>query len=198
MTLRLACSLLGLLLLAGSLRAEPMIQLSSPDDLSNINPGQTVTIQVGVTGLTASESIWSLDVPVTFNPSMFSTPFNLAAGSIVPPSADPNDFMGQVAPGLAQGTFAPLNFGADVISDNGTFYSFQVTALSAGRSTFEIGSGASGTSPDAEFFTFTPGAANSLDAVTTPEPGSLAAVCISFAVAAGFARRKIYQALRPS
>lgn len=198
MTFRFACSLLGLLLWAGSLSAEPMIQLSSPDDLSNINPGQTVIIQVDVTGLTAGESIWSLDVPVTFNPAMFSTPFNLMAGSIVPPPSDPNDFMGQVAPGLAQGTFLPLNFGADVISNNGTFYSFQVTALQAGRSTFEIGSGAGATSPDAPNFSFTPGAANRLDAVTTPEPGSLAAVCISCAVAAGFARRKIFKAMRPS
>ncbi len=167
--------------------AEPMINLSSPDNLQNINPGQTVTIAVGVTGL-QGESLEYLYVPVGYDDSMFSTPFNFVRGEIVPLTSSSLDFMTFDALGLAEGVFAPLDFN-DTIGSNGTFFTFQVTALGPGRSSFRVLDGVSAVSSDAPFLSFTP-AANQLDTVTTPEPSSLILACISIAAGIGFARRK--------
>ena len=107
------------------------LELSSSDDLLNLQVGDTATIDVSLAGLDTAggQELVTLSGSVKFPASLLGTPFNITPGLIIPnPLADPFDFQTVEDPGQADATF--LTFSVDSathITTNGVFFSFDVT-----------------------------------------------------------------------
>ncbi len=116
------------------------LELSSPDDLLDLSVGQTATVEMSLTGLdtAAGEQLVSLAGSVLFPSSILGTPANITAGPIIPdPLSDPFDFQVFDAPGQADATFLTFNVDAtEHITDNGVFFTFEVTSGSVGSGVF--------------------------------------------------------------
>jgi hypothetical protein len=116
------------------------LNLSSPSNLSTLIVGQTVQVNVSLTGLGTGEKLVSLTSGVDFPSALLGTPTGAAAGAIVPnPLADPLDFQTTFNPGQADAVFATFSTAASKqIIANGLLYSFQVTAQSPGSGAVEF------------------------------------------------------------
>jgi hypothetical protein len=95
-------------------------------DLRNLVVGETVTIQVQLVGLDGLE-LSSLGAGIEFSDAHFGAPQNAAPGSIVP---EPTDLILTALPGLMDSQF--FAFGGSNIASEGDFFSFDLTAQSAG------------------------------------------------------------------
>lgn len=120
---------------AASAQAAPTLTLSSPDP-AVISIGQTIRVNVNLGGLNGGQ-LEFLAAGVQIDETLFSAPARIQAGPIVP---DPElSFVGEASPGFADGIFETLGEGAsDRITGNGQFFSFELTALSAGSGEFSL------------------------------------------------------------
>ena len=127
------------ILAAQTCSAAISLSLSSPDDLNSVMLGQTVTVNVGLSGLAAGDELDFLAATIGYNPARFGVP-SISPGAILPnPLDNPLDFVTFAGPGIADGSF--LTFGvtsADRITGNGVFFSFAVMATSPGAGSFEF------------------------------------------------------------
>ncbi len=137
---------LGTLLLLSVLtargEADLLLTLSStPANLSSLNVGQTIEIQVSLSGLgdVGNPSQLSyLGADVGFSPVLFSTPFAVTPGALVP---DPLvSFTAVTTTGLGGAIFDNILLPPPlpVITSDGVFFTFQVTALSTGSGVFSL------------------------------------------------------------
>ena len=166
----------GLILTAGVSGASAAdVVLSSPDNLSAVAIGQTVTINVSLANL-AGDSYSTLLVPTTAPNALFAIAGDPTAGAIVP---TPDDFFGAAqengpATILEDATYA--SSGSDITAP-GVLFSFRVTADAAGTGFFGFSEAPSGFTSDFSDATLTPG--NPLAVTVVPEPataGGLAAL----------------------
>jgi hypothetical protein len=173
-----------------------VVSLTSPDDLGSISVGQSVTIDLLLSGVAANGPLDSLGATVEIQPagsgSLFDVPV-ITAGSVIP-SLD--GFLTAPASGTADATFDDLFTSSGTpISADGTFYSFSVEALAAGSGTFALTftSGFAGFdpvpvdngTPAGLAFTISP-----TQPIATPEPYSITLVAAFAASAAiGCTRR---------
>jgi hypothetical protein len=128
-------ALLGFLRVTAAADAGPMLSLSSTaPDLTNLTPGQTVTIRLDLAGLAAGDNLDFLAAAVSYDSTLLGPP-TIAPGGALP---DPAGFLSSAAPGLADGTY-DVFFGAypPIVAD-GVFYSFDVQALMAGSGSFSF------------------------------------------------------------
>jgi len=114
------------------------LSLSSLDDLSSIQVGETVTIEVDLSGLdeAAGEQLVSLTASVLFPNSLLGTPTAIVAGSIVP---NPGDLLVFPDPGQADAFFVTFSANQiDHITSNGQFFTFDVVAQTIGADAFSF------------------------------------------------------------
>jgi hypothetical protein len=189
--------LTGLLLLgpAAGGRAEFLLTLSSPDNLSSVHVGQTVHVNVTLSGVATGGPLDSLGATVQISPgasmALFSIP-SISAGPIVPSGGG---FMTAPQVGIADATYDDLfNSTNHPISTDGVFYSFSLVAASPGSGTFGFTflSGFQGFdsvpvsngTPNGLAFTISPAAS------AVPEPSSLVLACSAAFAAVGCAWRR--------
>lgn len=131
------------MLISAQANAALLVNLSSPDDLTNLTVGQTVTIDVSITGVPAS-GLAALVVEFLGPPSIFSTPVDsdLTTGSIVP---DASDFLPQVLaanpptePNFVASGLYLQGFGGGAIVSDGVFYSVKLKVAGEGTGQLEI------------------------------------------------------------
>lgn len=119
--------------------AAPILTLSStPANLTNLTPGQVITVHVELTGLT--DPLAFLGVTVGYDGNLLSGPI-IAPGPIVP-NADADHFLTAAFPGIADASYdanPPAGTPDNPITGNGVFFSFDVTVLARGSGTFTFG-----------------------------------------------------------
>lgn len=115
---------------AGGASAQPMLQLSSPSNLGNLRVGDTVRIDVDLTGAMSPAQLELLAGVVDFDPAVFGEPVGITAGPIVP---NANSFGGFVDAGSAAGLFESLDGDAGGrIGGSGRFFSFDLNVAAPG------------------------------------------------------------------
>ncbi len=128
-----------LLVLATYAKAGFVLSLSSElADLNDLHPGQTITLDVILSGLT-SEQVGYLAGTVEFNSSLLGVPTTPTPGAIVPDSS--GFFSDSFVNGSTGGADAFYDFLIDSsapITENGIFFSFQVTAQAVGSGTIDF------------------------------------------------------------
>lgn len=142
--MRLTCctTLLLLLGLATPSQADLLLTLASnPADLSALSVGQTIEIQVSLSGLGDSGNptqLSSLTADVSFPVGIFGSPLSVTEGGIVP--SPTQTFTAVSTSGTAGGIFDNIFLPSPgpVIDSNGLFFTFQVTALAAGSGVFSL------------------------------------------------------------
>jgi hypothetical protein len=120
--------------------AAPIVFFSSPDDLSDIQIGQIVTIRVELSGLPAGDELESLAATVQFDGAKLGAPVAITPGPILPnPLNDPLDFVTASGYGLADGNFLTSgSTSAYRVTGNGVFYTFTLSAQTAGAGQIEF------------------------------------------------------------
>lgn len=129
----LALAVAVLALAASPGLAAPMVSFSTvPPSLIHIHVGDTVTIQVNLSGLNPGDTVDSLFVQANIKPitGMVSAPTLPTPGPIVPSPA--TEFTPMNGPAFASGMFTDFNPPMTPITMNGLFFSFNVTALTPG------------------------------------------------------------------
>ena len=166
-------------------RADLMLSISSPDDLSDLTVGQEFLIQVSLSGLT-TEELDSLAVDVVVDEAGFSNPSTPLAGAIVPSPADNFDPFSFADPDLVTGAFL-LESGVTGIDTNGVFFVFTMAVAEVGSGTigFDPGSALAITTSD-EFLEIIEGAAVPYTAI--PEPMTIS--ILGFAMIGWLRRRR--------
>jgi hypothetical protein len=171
----LAAAVLGTMAsMAGRARGDLVLTMSveGGGDLTNLTVGQTETIDVTLSGLVAPTNLSFLNQFIFFSDPTVLSATTPVAGSIVPnPGGDFTSSGGSGASGVFVGNSTNL------ITTNGIFFSFQVTALKAGSGTltnnFDSAEDSKGT-------TVPLGAINPLSyhvtSVVAPEPSTLAMI----------------------
>ena len=143
-------------------------------DLLKLKTGQTFTVDVVLSGLQSNKELNYLAGTVLFNGSLLGSASNVTAGAIV---RDPNGFTGFGLTGLADANYdVGFTSSGRRIATNGTLYSFNVTAQSAGSGFFELdASSLAARDPTNAFLQIDPGAAlpyTITDTRVVPEPSS--------------------------
>ena len=113
------------------------LTFDSPDDLSMLSVGETFTVNVLLSDLDAGQELAALDA-TTFGPDdLLVAPDMVTPGSIVPSPAD--TFLGN-ADSDGQFVFADGFFFAlfDGITDEGTFFSFDLTPEAVGSGVIDF------------------------------------------------------------
>jgi hypothetical protein len=207
-----ASILAGLLLLTPVIHAGPTVFLSSPENLSNLNVGEVVTIDVNLKGLPANDFIFNLNTKVLFSSSLFqaipdptsssgltavvapgSVFYNFADG----PSQVANfDYQsaayGGLAAGSANGVFAQSpNTNSGAIGLNGLYYSFTLKAIAAGSGSilFDPTPGANQYAADDTGFNYAPLpnlGSLPITISSVPEPSSLVLGVVASLAGLGF------------
>jgi len=183
--------IVALLIPFASASAQPALTLQAP---STVMQGETLTVNVVLSGLQAGEQLDSLAATVNLTGAFSASPV-IATGSIIP---DPLDDSGDVAltadSGLADYSF--LTFGIDSvdhISDNGLFFSFDIDANTLGSGAVEFDF------VDATFFnasdpnnptpaSLSTGASLNINVVAIPEPTTAVLVLLAFGTLFGLRR----------
>jgi hypothetical protein len=146
------------ILMSSAANAGPTVALSSPNDLSHLSVGQTVEIDVTLSGLPANDFIFNLNTRVLFPSSLLQaipdpTSTSGLTAVVAPGSVFDNNVQGplQIAnfnyqgvkpdglpdssltSGAATGIFSQFpNTNSGAIGLNGLYYSFLVKAISPG------------------------------------------------------------------
>lgn len=137
--IRLAFSLVFFLFGLSHLPAAPiLVSLSSPDDLSNLTVGQTVTINVNVSNFAADDMVNLLSADVLVPASSFGVPTLPVPGAAVP---DAGGSLLVVIPGphVASVTYDDLIVPSSPMTADGVFFSFmmEVTGIGSGQIQFD-------------------------------------------------------------
>ena len=158
------------LISAGTANAADVV-LSSPNNLSAVSIGQTVTINVSLANLNG-DTYSTLLVPAAAPNALFAAAGDPTAGAIVPSSDDffgVADDMGDPSILFEDGAFEST--GGDVTAP-GVLFSFQVTADTAGSGFFTFSEAPSGFLSDRTTeATLTPGGPLAVT-VVVPEPAT--------------------------
>jgi len=122
-------SILLTLILTSVASAQPVINLSS-SGLSTLRVGDTATVDVMLSGLSAGDMLDLLAAEVGFDALHFGTP-SVTSGGIIP---DVAGFESDEFADLAGATFESLDTTSttDMITAEGVFFSFDFTAISSG------------------------------------------------------------------
>lgn len=105
-------------------------------DFGNLSVGQTVTVDVVLSGLGPADELGYLAATVGFNSTLLGTAFNVTPGAIVP---DALAFIGSGFSGVADGNYDFLFSAGNLpLTTNGVFFSLNVTGQSAGSGTFDF------------------------------------------------------------
>ncbi|MGO9921254.1 MAG: PEP-CTERM sorting domain-containing protein [Isosphaeraceae bacterium] len=108
-------------------RADLILSISSPTDLSNLAVGATAMFDISVTG-TAADAPGYLSASIQYDPSVFGNP-SVLAGPIVP---DVSGFDSSgTGGGTATASYDDSIFGTPAITTDGLFYSFTLLRLAA-------------------------------------------------------------------
>lgn len=108
-------------------KADLILSLSSPDDLSHFAVGTTATFEVSVSG-TAADPPGFLSASIQVDPSVLGSP-SVTAGSIVP---DLSGFdSSATGGGTVSASYDDSIFGTAPITSDGVFYSFTLTRIDA-------------------------------------------------------------------
>src|SRR5205823_7657882 len=103
---RVALIAIALLAIAQPARADLLLTVtedaSSTADLNALTPGQQVTFDVTLSGLT-TETIGTLGATLNFEETLLGTPLSITPGSIVP---DASAFLPGPGPGVADGSYS--------------------------------------------------------------------------------------------
>lgn len=139
--------LAALAVMAPRANAVPIVNLSSPNNLLLLAVGDTVRIDVTLSGLEANDFIFVLNTRELF-PSTFFQPVpdpanssGLTPGPILVTPAQRASFnaLSSLAAGSATGNFSDLNPApSQAISTNGLFYSFMLRAIAAGSGVIQF------------------------------------------------------------
>ncbi len=127
----LVVTIVALFWATGFCQAASVTLVPAPADLSALQIGDTISIDVVLNGLAAGDELEFLGVTVGFDAPPLGTATNFTPGTIVP---DPAGFVGFDTPGIADGSFDAFFTlsGIDRITTNGTFFSFDIQAVSVG------------------------------------------------------------------
>jgi hypothetical protein len=181
-----------LILISPRAFASPMVSLSSPEDLTNLQVGQEVEIDVTLSGLpVGTDFVFNLNTKVLFPSAMFQT---------VPDLTNTSGLTTSFGPGFAfQFADQPPNFYAlsslntgnavgifndqsptpsEAINENGLYYSFDLKAIApgSGNISFDSTPGANQYAADDTGFNFAPlptGGPLAFTIASVPEPSSL-------------------------
>ena len=156
---------------ATAAQAQVTATLSSPDDLSSVSIGQTVTINVSLANFASGDSFSSLDVGGNAPNALFDTPTTPTAGSILPASGLFTPFTDSDSSLV----FARAFFDADpseLVTSAGTYLSFTLTADGLGSGLISIDDLPNGADADGNTVFLTSG--NPLSVTVVPEPATLA------------------------
>ncbi len=104
-------------------------------NLANLALGQSFRINVVLSGVNPGEVLEVLTASVLFDGAVFGTPTDIAPGPIVP---EVGDFLSFADLGQADGALLASVLPANGISDNGVFYSFEVTVQAQGSGSFAL------------------------------------------------------------
>jgi hypothetical protein len=118
-------------------QAAIVLSLTSTGDLTNVTVGQTVRVDVQLTGLAPAESLDFLAASVSFDSTVLGTPV-VNPGVIVPDPTAPA-FVGLGLPGLADASYDSIfSVAGEFIVNNGVFFSFDVAPLAPGSTELSI------------------------------------------------------------
>jgi hypothetical protein len=198
-----------LILISPRAVANPMVSLSSPENLTHLSVGQQVEIDVTLSGLpVGTDFIFNLNTQLLFPSTMFQTVPNLGNSSGLTTSFGPGSafqFVDQppnfyalssLNAGNAIGIFndqAPAS--SEAINENGLYYSFNLTAIAPGSGSilFDPTPGANQYAADDTGFNFAPlptGAPLVFAIASVPEPSSLSLGLVASLVGCGYARSR--------
>lgn len=158
------------------IQAGPLLSLNSPSDLNNLVSGQKVTFEVSLSGLNAGDLLFYLSADIKYDPTIFSAPTAIDQGSIIPDASGFlgfgfSDEVGAIYDNIGLPPLPP-------ITRNGTFFTFEVTAIGAGKGSVEF-SFVDSTGEDNSGSLLNPASGGALVEInvqpsSVPEPGSIA------------------------
>jgi hypothetical protein len=193
-------SLVALLGLVTPACAGSLVSLSSASDLSSLQVGDQVQIDVTLSGLESGNFIFNLLTQILFPSSNFvlvSGPTaSTAAGSAFFADAQVANFNANSGPlggGGVAGNYPDNTPTSGAIGQNGLFYSFVLQATSAGSGTigFDPTPNTNRFSGTETGFAFAPlPTGDPLAFTVVPEPSSAVLALTGLAIAAGFVRRR--------
>lgn len=188
--------LLALVALAPKADAGVMLSLSSTSDLASLEVGDTIVVDVELSGLTGALSFLGADVTI---PDQFATTPNASFGSIVPAGAE--TFLDPTSvPQLVFGQSFAFGFPFDpatFIMSDGTFFSFELEVVAEGSGSIDFFSAiafAPGPQPDfipeTEVLLQTSSLPFNAGSSVVPEPASIAGFLMLGVVALGYRKKR--------
>jgi hypothetical protein len=124
---------------AGPAIADVSVSLSSTANLNQLHVGDTVTIDVSLTGLIPGQQLDWAAARVVYPGGLLESGTILPGAALPSPLSDPLDFLTLTDDGVSEATF--MTFATDpssLILVDGTIFSFEVTAKALGSGTFEF------------------------------------------------------------
>jgi len=172
MKARILILLSGICFSAAGVQAAPSLTLTSnPVNLSNLNVGQSITVQVNL-GLGGGPALSLLTSEIDFSQSIFAMPTNITAGPIVPDAT--NSFLGASFSNAADASFDStftIPSGQHIVV-GGDFFSFNLTANAPGTGSITFGPASANDTSGGEFDNIGSGSL-AYTVVSVPEPGSV-------------------------
>jgi hypothetical protein len=182
-------------LATSSANADPMLQLSSPTNLTTLTVGQQVEIDVTLSGLAVgSDFIFVLNSQVLFPSSLFTPVPDPANSSGLTPGPgfffDPSQVANfnaasSLTSGSAVGNFSDSSPSSSfAINENGLYYSFILQATAVGSGTIAFNPAGTTYAANDTGFNLAPlptGGPLSFTISAVPEPSSIAMVAVGVA-----------------
>jgi hypothetical protein len=119
-------------------RAEYILSLSTSADVNHLQLGESVTFDVSLSGIDPSNSgtdLSYLAATIGYDNNLISPNPIVAPAMIIP---NRSGFVGTGFPTAADGYYDGVYLASTPISQDGTFFSFQVTTLQAGSGTLSF------------------------------------------------------------
>jgi cohesin domain-containing protein len=123
---------------SGGGRADYVLSLSTSADASQLHVGDSVTFDVNLAGIDTTNTntyLSYLAATIGYDNTLLSPNPAVTAGAIIP---DSSGFVGTGFSAAADGYYDGVFIASTPISQDGTFFSFQVTALQAGSGTLSF------------------------------------------------------------